>query len=166
MKRCLVTLAAALTCAAAPLAAQDSTLTAAAPKSFGAQVVHWGKWVALGAALGFTVAAVVQHNHAQDSWDQLLALCGKDNQQCMLTPSGTYQSYDAEYLYQQTVYFDHLARHRIVLGQVSLLASVGMFVVELKRRQLAPPNIPLHGLQVLIEPASGSGARLGLSLPF
>ena len=157
----------------AALSAQDTSLTAGrvTPSS---PIIHWGKWVTLGAALGLTVAAVVQHDHAQDRWNELQALCRDDNQACALTSSGTYDTstpngYQAELLYEETVYYDHLARRRLVLGQVSLLASVGMFVLEFKRRQLAPPNIPLHGLRMLIEPTGGAGrggARFGFTLTF
>ncbi len=149
------------------LSAQDTSLTPARVPPI-SPVIKWGKWVTLGAAIGFTVAGVVQHNHAQDSWNQLLTRCGRDNQKCMLDASGKYEDYESELLYEETVYYDHLARHRIVIGQVNLLASVGMFVLEFKRRQMAPPNIPLHGLHLLIEPARGRdrSARFGLTLHF
>jgi len=156
------------------LTAQDTSVTGAGTASqipTASPIIHWGKWVTLGAAIGFTVAAVVQHNHAQDYWNQLQRLCTTNNQACMLGSDGRYQAYEAELLYQQTIYYDHLARHRIVIGQLNLLASVGMFVLEFKRRELAPPNIPLHGLHVLIEPTGaggvgGEGARFGFTLPF
>ncbi len=149
------------------VSAQDTSLalTRVPPVS---PVVKWGKWVTLGAAIGFTVAGVVQHNHAQDQWNQLLARCNVDNAKCILGADGQYVDKETETLYEHTVYYDHLARHRIVIGQVNLLASVGMFVLEFKRRQMAPPNIPLHGLDLLIEPARGKdgSARFGLTLPF
>ncbi len=168
MKRVLV-LAILLTWAVA-LPAQDTSLapTHVPPVS---PVIKWGKWVTLGAAIGFTIAGVVQHNHAQDSWNQLISRCSLDNEKCALNSNGQYADYDSEVLYEQTVYYDHLARHRIIIGQVNLLASVGMFVLEFKRRQMAPPNIPLHGLRVLIEPTPGGpgaagGTRFGFTLPF
>jgi hypothetical protein len=160
----------------APLAGQDSTLAPSgggggaagipSESGLGQQVIHWGKWVTLGTAIGLTVAAVVQHNHAQDAWNQLLTLCNSNSQACTLKPDGTYERYAAESLYSLTVYYDHLARRRIIVGQVSLLASVGMFVMEFKRKQMSPPNIPLHGLDVLIEPTADGRARLGFTLPF
>lgn len=166
MTRRLLTVFCLLACAF-PLRAQDST---AVQTGFGHAVIHWGKWVTLGAAVGLTFAALIQHDHAQEQWNQLTARCdpniGGEPALCSLDANGVYRDNTSETLYEHTVYYDHLARRRIVIGEVSLLASVGMFVMEFKRRQMAPPNIPLHGFDVLIEPTAEGGARLGFSLPF
>jgi hypothetical protein len=51
----------------------------------------------------------------------------------------------AELYYQQTVSFDHRARHRLLGAQVSLLTSATLFILDLRHRGGIPPNIPFDG---------------------
>jgi hypothetical protein len=73
----------------------------------------------------------------------------------------------AELYYQQTLYFDHRARHRLLGAQLSLLTSATLFILDLRHRGGNPPNIPFHGskLELTAEPV-GDGARVGMRIPF
>jgi hypothetical protein len=148
------------------LAAQrPSTPHPPAPQGWTHAVEHYGKWATAAAAIGFTLLAAREHQTANDNWSQLVELCSQNNAACGQRADGRYVDYAAELLYQKTLYYDHRARRRLIVGQVSLLASAALFILDLRHEPGSPPNIPFHGLQVTASP-SGSGARLGIRLPF
>lgn len=127
--------------------------------------VHYGKWATAAVALGLTVLAAKEHHHANDNWQQLRELCQTDNTACQVRPDGQYANTTAERLYQQTLYYDRRARRRLIVGQVSLLATAALFILDLRNQRSSPPNIPFNGLEVMAEP-EGSGARFGFRVPF
>jgi hypothetical protein len=150
----------------ARLAAQDSLGVAPRPSHGWAQAgVHYGKWVSAASAVGFTLLAAHEHDRANKSWQQLLDLCRSNNADCQLRSDGRYVTYQAELLYQETLYYDRRARHRLIIGQVSMLTSAALFILDLRHGSGRPPNIPFHGMRVIAEPV-GDGARFGVSLPF
>ena len=128
-------------------------------------VVHYGKWVAAAGAVAFTALAIEQHGHSNDAWNSLLAICQNNSQDCAVGSDGRYRYYPAEYDYQLALYYDHRARWRLVAGQVSLLAAVGLFVTDLRGRSSTPRNIPVHPLTVSVAPTA-DGASLSLRLAF
>lgn len=156
-------------CALPPslLAQQGNAPATSPPGGWLRPVAHYGKWATAAAAIGFTVLAAREHQTANDTWDQLLQMCSQDNAACAQRPDGRYVDYSAELLYQKTLYYDHRARRRLIAGQVALLASAALFILDLRHGHGAPPNIPFHGLEVSAEPsAGGGGARLRVALPF
>lgn len=128
-------------------------------------VAHYGKWAAAAGAVTLTALALEQHSHSNDAWNRLLAICRADSGNCALGPDGRYRYYPAEYDYQQAIYYDNRARWRLVAGQVSLLAAVGLFVADRRAHGPAAPNIPVHPLGVTLAPTP-DGARLALRLAF
>ena len=159
-------ISAALLAGLAPaLVAQDSLRVAPqTTHTWTRAMVHYGKWATAASAVGFTILAAREHDTANRSWQRLLDLCRSDNARCRQLPDGRYAAADAEALYQQTIYYDHRARQRLIVGQISVLTSAALFILDL-RHQSGPPNIPFHGLKVTAEP-TGGGARLGLQVPF
>ena len=159
-------LAAACAGLAAALAAQETAATPA-PRSWSENVVHFGKWTTAAAAIGFTIMAAHEHDRANQSWQRLLALCGQDNAACQLRSDGRYVDYQAELYYQQTLYYDHRARHRILGAQLAVLTSATLFILDLRHHSGNPPNIPFHGsrLELTAEP-QGDGARVGMRVNF
>jgi hypothetical protein len=127
--------------------------------------VHYGKWATAAIALGFTVLAARENSNADDNWQQLRDLCRADNAACQQRSDGQYVVLTAELLYQKTLYYDRRARRRLIVGQVSLLTTAALFILDLRNQRRGPPNIPFHGLEVTAEP-EGSGARVGLRLTF
>jgi len=128
-------------------------------------IVHYGKWATAATAVGLTILAAREHERAQDDWRQLLDLCRSNNAVCQLRSDGQYADYNAELLYQRTTYFDRRARSRLIGGQVALLASAAMFILDLRHQGGEAPNIPFHGLELSVAPR-GDGARLELRMPF
>ena len=164
MRPCAALVVTALASLVPSLAGQGTTI-APAPHSWTRGVVHYGKWATAASAIGFTVLAGQEHSAANRRWQQLLNLCRRDNQACTQRPDGIYVDDTAESLYQETVYYDHRARRRLLVGQVSLLASATLFILDLRNQGDGPPNIPFHGMEVTAEPA-GNGVRVGLRMPF
>lgn len=158
--------AAVLSGLAAALPAQRTDDTGSVPaRSWIHPVERYGKWASAVAAIGFTILAAHEHQTANVSWNQLLALCTENNAACVQRADGHYVDSDAERLYQRTVYYDRRARRRLIAGQVALLASATLFILDLRHSHGQPPNIPFHGLEVTAEP-SARGARLRVALPF
>lgn len=160
-----ITLAATLAGVAPALAAQEAAPSP--PRSWSENVVHYGKWTTAAAAVGLTILAAREHDRANSSWQRLLALCGQDNAACQLRSDGRYVDYQAELYYQQTLYYDHRARRRILGAQLSVLTSATLFILDLRHHGGNPPNIPFHGsrFEVTAEPV-GDGARLGMRVNF
>lgn len=165
MKRA-ITVAAILAGLVPPLAAQEAP-SSPPPRSFSANVIHYGKWATAATAIGLTILAAHEHDRANTSWQRLLSLCQADNAACQLRSDGRYVDYQAELYYQETLYYDHRARHRILGAQLSVLTSATLFILDLRHHNDNPPNIPYSGsrLQLTAEP-SGDGARVGLRVTF
>jgi len=165
MSRALVA-ATCLILLAGTLAAQEEPATPP-PRSWSENLVHYGKWTTAVAAIGLTVLAAREHDRANESWQQLLDLCGHDNAACALRSDGRYVDYQAEVYYQKTVYFDHRARRRLLGAQLSLLTSAALFILDLRHHGGNPPNIPFSGsrFEVTAEPQV-DGARVGLRMSF
>lgn len=165
--RILICAALAGPAAIAPcLVAQDSL--APAPRTshnWTRPVVHYGKWLSAASAVGFTLLAAHEHDTANRSWQRLLSLCRQDNAACQVGADGRYATYQAELLYQETLYYDRRARHRMIVGQISVLTSAALFILDLHHGSGSPPNIPFHGLRLTAEPA-GDGARMEVQVPF
>lgn len=128
-------------------------------------MAHYGKWATAATAIGFTVLAAQEHHAANGNWNRLLALCRQDNAACRQSADGRYIESSAEALYQRTVYYDQRARRRLIAGQVALLASAALFILDLRSSHGGPPNIPFHGLRVTAG-STGAGAEVRLQLPF
>jgi hypothetical protein len=128
-------------------------------------VAHYGKWAAAAGAVAFTALAIEQHTHSNNAWNSLLAICNTNSQNCAVGSDGRYRNYQSEYYYQLALYYDHRARWRLIAGQVSLVAAVGLFVVDLRGQSATPPNQPVHPVKLAFTPTT-DGAALSLHLSF
>ena len=126
-------------------------------------VVHYGKWLLAASAVGFTILGEREHRRSQRFWHQLLRMCQTDNQSCALGDDGRYLNYGAEVLYEESVYYDHRARNRLLVGQVSLLGAAAMFIADVSRKADKPGNIPYHGM--VVTPVR-DGVGLGIRVAF
>jgi len=124
-------------------------------------VVHYGKWLLAAGAVGFTILGEHEHRRSQRFWTQLLRICQAENQSCAVDDSGRYLDYQAELLYQESVYYDHRARRRLVAGQLSLLGAAAMFIADLSHKGEKPDNIPFRGMTVMpVRDGVGIGMRV------
>ena len=148
-----------LICLAAPLSGQqlDSATARSSPI-----LVHYGKWATLGAAIGMGLQAASAHRAADRAFGRLEQYCLTDPHACDQSPGGAYVDPVAERYYQSSLGHDRRARRWLIGGEVTLLATAGLFVWELTRPRGPPDNIPFSpSLSV-----SDGHTRLGLALAF
>jgi hypothetical protein len=125
------------------------------------RIVVYGKWVAAAASAGFTALGIREHNDADRAFADLARYC-RQQQSCDVGPDGRYLDPAAEERYQRVVSGDRRARTWLVTGQLALVGSVALFVIELTREK-GSENIPYRGL--LVEPGK-YGTRIGFRLPW
>jgi hypothetical protein len=128
-------------------------------------VIHYGKWLSAGAAVGFTIMGAHEHSHSNRSWDLLLGVCQADNAACAIGVDGRYVDATAEYHYQRALFFDRRANRRILGGQLALLATATMFILDLRDRTEEPENVPFAPLRVSVSPAT-ERVQVGVRLTF
>ncbi len=121
--------------------------------------VHWGKWAAAAAAVGFTALGIHEHDAGDAAYDALVSYCG--TVPCPFASDGRYADTRAEALYQRVVRDDRSARAWLVGGQLAAVGSAVLFVIELTRER-PEPNIPYSGF--LVE-SGRHGMRIGWRIP-
>ena len=133
--------------------------------SVGRATVHWGKWLATGSAVAFTVMGAHEHSRSNGEFSQLLTLCRANNDDCLLGSDRTYVNPAAEQLYQASIHFDRRARLRLLAGQATLLVAAGLFIADVTRHPGGPVNKPFAPLEVSGDVRTG-GARVGVRVTF
>ncbi|MGH7569806.1 MAG: hypothetical protein ACREL9_12715 [Gemmatimonadales bacterium] len=133
--------------------------------SWGRGTVHYGKWATAAAAVALTALGAAEHRRSDRHWDRLVALCRSNSAECVVGSDGRYPSAEAESRYQAAVAFDRRARTRLLAGQAALLVTVGLFILDRRRGDDGPENIPFAPLEVSAESETGR-ARLGVRLRF
>jgi hypothetical protein len=130
-----------------------------------AEVSHWGRWVTLAGAAGLITVAAVRHQDAQNALGDLEDYCLEDVSMCVIVtdPEGndTYLTPEAEAMYQQYTALEHSARGFLFGGQLSLLTSGAMFLIDIIHRTEDFDNIPYTPLELYTTPN-----KLGLALHF
>jgi len=127
--------------------------------------VHYGKWTAAAVAATFTALGAHEHQNSNRVFRQLLDVCRANSADCVLAANGSYRNPAAEQLYQTSIHYDRRARVRLLLGQVSLLASAGLFLADLRHRSNDPGNIPFRGVKLTVEPGRDA-TRVGVRVRF
>lgn len=142
-------------CAVTGAALAQTDTAAARPSS----LARYGKWAALGLAAGFTALGATTHDRADRDYSALLDYC-RGSGPCPLGPDGRYTDPRAEALYSRVRDRDRTARAFLIGGQVALLSSAVLFVVDLTRGK-EPRNIPYAGYVA----AGRYGTRVGVRVP-
>ncbi len=124
-------------------------------------VSHYGKWVALASAIGLTTMAAIRHEDANTVFDGLNEICRSSSQNCILNAQGTYENQDAERLFRETKRLDGQANRFLLGGQLTLIASGAMFLIDLVLDEDKPENIPYTPLKVYNAPN-----KIGLGFEF
>lgn len=146
---------------ASPLTSQERHGTRLSLPQAGA---HYGKWLTAGAAIAFTAMAAHEHSYSRRDWNDLLDFCHSVDDACTVGSDGRYLRYEAEFLYQRSLYYDRRANHRILGAQASLLVTAALFILDLRPGHDGPDNIPLSPLRVSAGPRGET--RLGLQVSF
>ena len=124
-------------------------------------IVRHGKFVAAAMFVVFTGLAVYEHRAADDNFAELRTMCGS-TAQCTIGQDGRYTDPAAEAQYQDIVAGDRAARTWFIAGQLALVGSAALFVIEL-RHSKGSTNIPYSGF--IVKP-SRYGTHVGWQLPF
>ena len=107
-------------------------------------LVHWGKWGAVGLSLTLHLLAVSANSQANQAYTTLQRSCAFDPSLCDLTSDGTYAHPGSEALYQESLHQDRRARAFLLSGEVALLGTVALFVIDLTHHKGPPPNKPFN----------------------
>jgi hypothetical protein len=126
---------------------------------------HWGKWPTLAGAGTFIALAVVRNNEAKDANSEFRQYCAEDISRCALVPGPDgdpiYADPEAEQLFQVYTDLNRQARGFLAGGQVSLLVTGTMFLIDLVYQREGYDNIPYTPLELYSTPS-----RLGVALRF
>lgn len=143
---------------ASPLAAQAPRPPGPAPRA--APTIRYGKWTLAALAVGLTGLGIRSHSAAEADFRELAAWC-RQGGRCAGGPDGRYLDPSAETRYQRVINDDRAARAWLIGGQVALIGSAILFVMDL-RHDRGPQNIPYVPLRVWRGPEA---THIGVSLP-
>lgn len=139
-----------------PLEWRAPEAAASAPNVVGG-VRRWAglaKWVSLAGTVGVAGLGFTAHDDANDHFDALEALCASDAARCRLTDEGTYVDAEAEALFQDVRDRDRAARVYLIGSQIGFVATVTLFILDLKRGG-GPENIPYEPETIRLEVKPG-----------
>lgn len=98
-------------------------------------LIRVGKWAALAASAGLLVYGISTNDEADDRYSALEHICIDTPTRCERVPgSGALTDADLEREYQDIVSLDDRARLSLAAGQIGVLASVALFILDLPRR--------------------------------
>ena len=139
-RRTFLGLALVLVCVSAPLRLCAQTIdTVPKRTSF---IIRYGKWAALGSAIGLGLKARDRNALAEAAYDELNDRCFDVPESCITAHNGRYLDHTSEVLYGRTVAYDKQASQYLIAAEVTFVVSVALFVYDLTDRQDRPPNIP------------------------
>jgi hypothetical protein len=127
--------------------------TSASAPGFIDGVRRWAglaKWVSLAGTVAIGGLGFAAHNEADDLFERLETLCADDPARCRLTSAGTYVDAEAEALFQDVVDKDAVARLYLIGSQLTFVATVTLFVLDLKNGG-GPDNIPYEPRSVRLQ---------------
>ena len=134
--------------------------TAPAGRAWPVELAHVAKWPALAATVGMLARGFLLSRDADRWHDSLVAACAVVDP-CPRSTSGRYLLPRAQSAYESYLDANGRARGWIVSGELTLVATGAMFLVDLINRSDGPRNIPFTPFSVYATPQ-----RLGLSLDF
>jgi len=97
-------------------------------------VIRVAKWATLAASAGLLVYGISTNSEADDRYSALEHLCIDTPSRCERVASGAMADADLEREYQDIVSLDDRARFSLAAGQIGVLATVALFILDLPRR--------------------------------
>jgi hypothetical protein len=125
-------------------------------------LVRYGKWAALGAAIGFGALSRDAHQSADAAFSRLEDYCFADLQRCKTNKRGEYLDPVSEHYYQQSVSRDQTARSWLFAAEGAVLGAAALFVWELAIPRGPPKNIPFEPKVGVVEGKTQVGVRVRL----
>jgi hypothetical protein len=145
-----------------PLPAQESLEVNTRP--WFADVSHVAKWPALAAAGGFIALAAARHGEALAVDREIETLCAEGDGRCSVTLLGSgplFTDSEVQALHERRSELRNAARGYLLGGQISLVVSGGMFLLDLIYGDDRPKNIPFTPLEL-----HGRGQEVGFRIRF
>lgn len=124
-------------------------------------LVRYGKWAALGAAIGFGALARDAHHSADAAFDRLQNYCLDDVDRCNTGPGGKYVDPVSERFYQQSLSHDGTARTWLFATEGAVLGAAALFVWELAIPRGPPKNIPFEPKVGVVDGKTQLGVSVG-----
>jgi hypothetical protein len=114
-------------------------------------VIRVGKWVTLGAAAGAAAYGIMANRDADRRYESLERLCETTPARCARRfENGPFIDSALESEYQDILDLDGRAKLALLVGEVSVAASVALFILDLPRRHKGedipykPPRLELN----------------------
>lgn len=123
-------------------------------------LVRYGKWAALGAAIGFGALSRDAHHGADAAFDRLQNYCLDDPDRCDTGAGGKYLDPVSERFYQQSVSRDRTARGWLFATEGAVLGAAALFVWELAIPRGPPKNIPFEPQVGVVDGKTRLGVRV------
>ena len=95
--------------------------------------IRYGKWLTLTAAAAGAVYGVVTNQKADDQYAAIEIVCRDDVVRCVRRPDGSFADAELERDYQEVLELNDRARLVLIGAQISLVASVALFIIDLPR---------------------------------
>jgi hypothetical protein len=126
-------------------------------------VARFGKWLTLGATTTAATYGVLANRDADERYADLERLCRDQAERCARAPNGEFADRDLEREYQAVLRLDDRARLALIASQVTLVATVVLFIVDLPRGG-SGEDIPYSPPRLLIGPDAQSRFTIGYRL--
>jgi hypothetical protein len=99
------------------------------------------KWATLAAGTASAGYGFSANRDADDRYVEIEQICQATPARCAGSATGPYADPALEAMYQDVRALDRRSRMALIAGQVSLISSVVLFILDL-RTDTAPPNVP------------------------
>lgn len=124
------------------------------------------KWTTLAASLGSAGWALWSNARADERYAELERTCVADPDRCASrNADGSFSDLALEDAYQRVLRLDRNTRWAFVAGQVGVLASVALFVLDM-RGDDEPTVIPYTPSALRVAPAVDGGVSVGVRVPY
>ncbi len=112
-------------------------------------LARFGKWVTLSGAAAAATFGIVTNQEADRRYADLERTCRDDPGRCTRGAGGAYEDATLEGEYQRILTLDDRATFALIAGEISVLASVVLFVFDLPRSRsgedipYSPPRLQI-----------------------
>jgi hypothetical protein len=122
------------------------------------------KWAMLGTTVGAAAYGFSTNRTADHDYAALEQMCVADRENCLRRTGEAYTDAQMEQRYQDVKSLDRKARYALLGTQVGVVATVALFVYDLRHAR-PPKDIPYTPRALDLVPRSDGSLQLRLTLP-
>lgn len=124
------------------------------------------KWTTALASVGSAAWGLWAHERADERYAELERACVQDPERCSARDAdGSFSDPALEDAYQRVLSLDRRTRWAFVAGQVGVLASVALFVLDMRGEE-EPTVIPYTPSALRVAPTGDGGVSLRVRVPY